>query len=248
MLKGMEKGIGAAIIFASRKLARDLEKTVFGERVSFVYNPLVYARRPFEAFLRNFADSRKRVVFLGMNPGPWGMAQTGIPFGAVEMVRSWLGIEEAISRPPREHPRLPVLGFDCPRSEVSGTRLWSLMRERYATAKAFSRENLVINYCPLLFLDADGRNITPDKLRRQDRDRLYDVCDRHLAKVLKLIAPEWAVGIGRFAVECLQRIQTAMHVRLKIASIPHPSPANPAANRNWAFQATRALVGAGVWR
>ena len=35
----------------------------------------------------------KRVVFLGMNPGPFGMAQVGVPFGEVAAVRDWLRID-----------------------------------------------------------------------------------------------------------------------------------------------------------
>jgi single-strand selective monofunctional uracil DNA glycosylase len=192
------------------------------------------------------------VVFLGMNPGPWGMAQTGVPFGEVRAVREWLGIEEDAGRPQREHPRRPVLGPACPRSEVSGQRIWGLMRERFGTAGSFFRAHFIANYCPLLFLDAEGRNLTPDRLRHADRDPLLAVCDRHLERVLEILRPHWAIGVGRFAEGCLRRVAGSLPLPkrsgLEVAGIPHPSPANPAANRDWASRTAQVLVGLGVWR
>ncbi|MDX1649779.1 MAG: single-stranded DNA-binding protein, partial [Myxococcota bacterium] len=75
---------------ASRRLCRDLEGLSFGPPVTHVYNPLLYARRSWERYLERFGGGRRRVVFLGMNPGPFGMAQTGVPFGSVAFVRDWL--------------------------------------------------------------------------------------------------------------------------------------------------------------
>jgi single-strand selective monofunctional uracil DNA glycosylase len=236
------------LIAASRKLARKLDELSFSGNVRFVYNPLVYARAPFERYIERYADQKKRAVFLGMNPGPWGMAQTGIPFGAIEMVRGWLGIEGDVSSPPHEHPRLHVLGFACGRNEVSGTRLWGLMRDRYATADSFFRNNFVMNYCPLMFLDASGRNITPDKLAKKDRERLFKICDEHLFKALEWFKPQWAIGVGKFAASCLQRGAETGAFSMRIVSIPHPSPANPRANRNWALTVTRILEECGCWR
>ena len=57
-----------------------------------------------------------------MNPGPWGMVQTGVPFGEVSLVREWLGIDATIRRPKVLHPDRPVEGFLCQRREVSGSR------------------------------------------------------------------------------------------------------------------------------
>jgi single-strand selective monofunctional uracil DNA glycosylase len=234
-----------SLVQAARRLAEESDRLGFGPPVAWVYNPLRYARAGHEAYLERYGSPLKRVVFLGMNPGPWGMAQTGVPFGEVGAVRNWLGIEEQTGRPEREHPRRPVLGMACPRSEVSGQRIWGLMRERFGTADSFFRAHFIANYCPLLFLDAEGRNLTPDRLRPADRDPLLAVCDRHLEAVLEILEPRWAIGIGRFAEGCLRRVAGG---GLKIAGIPHPSPANPAANRDWASRTAEVLVGLGVWK
>jgi single-strand selective monofunctional uracil DNA glycosylase len=227
-----------------RRLAREADRLCFAPPVRFVYNPLIYAREPAERYVTLYAAGKKDVVFLGMNPGPWGMAQTGVPFGEVAAARDWLGIEGRVSVPATVHPRVPVHGFDCPRSEVSGRRLWGLVRERFGDAREFARHWFVANYCPLLFLDDAGRNITPDKLARADRAALFPICDRFLATLLSTLRPRWAVGVGTFARQRLEAVAPALCIA--VASIPHPSPANPAANRGWARQAKAALRVEGI--
>lgn len=232
------------LVRASRRLARDVDRLRFGPPVRYVYDPLVYAREPAERYLMRYAAGRKDAVFLGMNPGPWGMAQTGVPFGEIAAARDWLGIEGRVAAPAIVHPRVPVRGFDCPRSEVSGRRLWGLMRELFGDAREFVRHWFVGNYCPLLFLDDAGRNITPDKLASVDKTALFPLCDRFLATMLESLRPRWAVGVGAFARQRLEAVAPALGIG--VASIPHPSPANPAANRGWARQARVALRAAGI--
>jgi single-strand selective monofunctional uracil DNA glycosylase len=209
----------------------ELRSLRFGPPVSHVYNPLEYARRPYDLYLRRYASPPKEVVFLGMNPGPWGMAQTGVPFGEVELVRSWLGIEEAIGGPCAEHPRRKVLGFDCRRSEVSGRRFWGWARAEFGTPESFFRRFFVANYCPLLFLEESGRNLTPDRLPPRERKPLVEVCDRALRRTVAFLRPRYVIGVGRFAEE---RAKSALgDLPLEIARITHPSPASPLANRCW---------------
>src|SRR5213596_435276 len=120
-----------ALVTISRELSARVDSLAFPS-VPFVYNPLVYARAPHEAYLERWGtESPREVVMVGMNPGPFGMAQTGVPFGDVGAVRDWLGIETRVGKPLREHPRRPVTGFGCARSEVSGQRLWGLFAERF---------------------------------------------------------------------------------------------------------------------
>jgi single-strand selective monofunctional uracil DNA glycosylase len=172
------------------------------------------------------------------------MAQTGVPFGAVSKVRDWMGLTAPIDRPSREHPKRPVLGFECRREEVSGRRLWSWAQQTYGTPESFFESFWVTNYCPLLFLDEKGRNVTPDKLAKRDREQILPPCDRALALTAQALSIQKIVAIGVWAE---QRVRIACaHLPLEIGRILHPSPASPAANRGWATIATRQLRDLGV--
>ncbi len=228
------------LVTISRKLSRDVDALSFELPVAHVLNPLDYARAPQEAYLCRYGEGRKRVILLGMNPGPFGMAQTGVPFGDVSMVREFLGIEEPVRRHPKgEHPKRKVLGFECTRSEVSGTRLWGWVRDRFGTADAFFAEHFVMNYCPLVFLEEGGRNRTPDKLKVAERRALYEVCDRAFRRSVEVLAPELIIGVGRFAQTRAREALDGLDV--EISWVLHPSPASPAANRGWAEAADQAI-------
>ena len=211
----------------------------FGSPVTHVYNPLDYARAAAVEYLERYGGAPKEVVLVGMNPGPWGMAQTGVPFGEVRIVREWLGIEAAIGRPRREHPKRVVLGWECPRHEVSGERLWGWARATFGRPERFFERFFIGNYCPLSFMEESGRNRTPDKLPVAERRPLFEACDRALRRTMEVLEPRLVVGVGRFAEE---RARTALDgLDLAIGRILHPSPASPAANRGWAAAATRQL-------
>jgi single-strand selective monofunctional uracil DNA glycosylase len=173
------------------------------------------------------------------------MAQTGVPFGEVKAVRDWMGIKAPVGKPPQEHPKRPVTGFDCPRSEVSGKRLWGLFAQRFGPAAAFFKDHFVVNYCPLLFIDKDGRNLTPDKFSADAVAPLFAACDTHLRRVVADMRAEWVIGVGAFA-EGRAREALLGH-GVAIGRIPHPSPANPHANRDWAGAATQAMIKLGAW-
>ena len=228
----------------SEKLVEDVRYLRFGAPVSHVYNPLVYARAPHTEYLRRFASGHKEALFVGMNPGPFGMVQTGVPFGDVSMVRDWMGIEGPVGRPDSEHPKRPVLGFDCARSEVSGTRLWSWARERFGSPDSFFSRFFVWNYCPLCFIEKSGRNRTPDKLPAAERAPLFEACDRALRDLVDELEPRWVVGVGKFAED---RAKAALsEYDVEIGRILHPSPASPAANKNWTGVAEAALAQLGI--
>ena len=233
------------LIRASQKLARELNALKFPAPVAFVYNPLDYAWAPHREYLERFANGPKRVLFLGMNPGPFGMAQTGVPFGEIAAVRDWLGITAAVGKPSNEHPARPVEGFACARSEVSGRRLWGLFARRFPRAEDFFAEHFVVNYCPLVFMEAGGRNRTPDKLPAPEQAALCRLCDTHLRAVVAALQPEWLIGVGGFAEK---RFREAVGgAGFKLGTILHPSPASPAANRGWDTAVERQLQTLGIW-
>lgn len=220
------------LVSVARELRERTRALRFAAPVSYVYAPLDYAWAPHRIYLQRYGRGPREVLFVGMNPGPFGMAQTGVPFGDVAMVRDWLGIEAAVGRPVHEHPRRPVLGFGIGRGEVSGARLWGWAREGYATPRRFFEHAFVWNYCPLCFLDDGGRNLTPDKLRsREAREELFAICDEALAATVAHLRPAVVVGIGRFAADRARPVAEAAGTRCGAA--PHPSPASPRANRGW---------------
>ncbi len=236
------------LIKAAQRLADQVDLIAFDEPVTHVYNPLRYAWRAHRAYLERSNDKRVSVLYLGMNPGPWGMAQTGVPFGEVAAVRHWLGIQTKVDTPSNEHPKRPVEGFDCARSEVSGRRLWGLFAKRHANVDAFFRDSLVLNYCPLVFMESTGRNRTPDKLPKTERMAIEKVCDEHLAEALLATRCEFAVGVGAYAEAALAKASASSKHDCKIVRILHPSPASPAANRDWEGTVSAQLVDAGVWQ
>lgn len=237
--------ITEALIVAARRLRAETSRLKFRLPVAYVYHPLVYAWAPYEAYLHRFSGTRKRIVFLGMNPGPFGMVQTGVPFGEVAVVRDWLKIQGPVGKPGQQHPRRPVAGFACARSEVSGRRLWGLFAERFGAPEQFFADHIVLNYCPLAFLESGGRNRTPDKLPSPEKAALFAACDRHLRAVVAALQPEWLLGVGSFATRRAEDVFP--EGLLKVGRILHPSPASPVANRNWNGVATRQLKQLGVW-
>ncbi len=222
----------SSLISISRSLAKAVDRLTFRAPTEFVYNPLVYARAPHEAYLERYGSGASgRVLLLGMNPGPFGMAQTGVPFGDVAMVRDFLGVSGAVERPPREHPSRPVSGFACKRSEVSGTRLWGWARDRYGSAREFFTRFFVVNYCPLVFMEESGRNRTPDKLPGVEQAPLFAACDRALTAIVDCLAPSLVIGVGAFAEASARR--ALADNGLRVGCVLHPSPANPKANTGW---------------
>jgi single-strand selective monofunctional uracil DNA glycosylase len=234
------------MVRGAAELRDAVEALRFESPVACVYNPLRYAWSVHEAYLRRYGRGRKRVLFLGMNPGPFGMAQTGVPFGEVAMVRDWLGLSGAVDKPAEEHPKRPIEGFACERSEVSGRRLWGLFAETFGTADSFFADHFVVNYCPLVFMTATGANLTPDKLPAAELEPLFAACDAHLRTVAAALRATWVVGVGAFAQA--RAAEALAGTQAKICRILHPSPASPAANRGWSAAARKELVAAGVWR
>ena len=236
------------LIKAAHILAAELDGLSFAAPVTHVYNPLDYAGAAHDQYLQLWGTQpqSRRVIFLGMNPGPFGMVQVGVPFGEVAIVHDWLRINAPIRQPLHMNPKRLIEGWSCTRSEVSGRRLWGLFRDRFGTPEKFFAEHFVANYCPLAFFDL-GRNVTPDKLPAAEMAPVIDACDAHLRTLVETMQPEWVVGVGAYAqAQAVRALGVSAH-QPKIGRVLHPSPASPAANRGWAEAATKQLVEKGVW-
>ncbi|MFT7463432.1 MAG: single-strand selective monofunctional uracil DNA glycosylase [Pseudohongiellaceae bacterium] len=233
-----------SLITITRRLSKRVDALSFALPVTHVYNPLEYARPCHDTYLRRFGHPGIEALLLGMNPGPFGMSQTGVPFGEVAAVRNWMGISGKIGRPHNEHPKRQIQGFDCPRSEVSGRRMWEWAAGHFDSPEAFFERFFVWNFCPLVFLEESGRNHTPDKLPRAERESLFAVCDKALQEVVALLKPQRVIGVGAFA-EARARLALA-DGDVEFGRVLHPSPASPLANRGWAEAADRQFAEMGI--
>ncbi|XP_071825855.1 single-strand selective monofunctional uracil DNA glycosylase-like isoform X2 [Apostichopus japonicus] len=214
--------------------SEELGNLSFGERVCYIYNPLQYAKETHEDFIRKYCQSTKKVLFLGMNPGPFGMAQNGVPFGERDHVVDWLKIEGDVGKPEREHPKRQIQGLECPRKEVSGRRFWDLWKQLCKTPQRFFENGFVYNHCPLVFMSDSGKNITPPTLPVKEREPLNVLCNEMLIKLITLLKVEVVVGIGKFAKERAEKVISAAGLDgVRVELILHPSPANPQANKGW---------------
>ena len=203
----------------------------------------------------------------------------------------WSGRTE---KPSKEHPQRPVQGLACPKTEVSGARLWGwaqLVGDALAetagkdglahltsdgvpqpavvgtpaavfdagptelskpvppspSALAFFSKAFVYSYCPLAFMAASGRNVVPEKLSAADRGPMLEACAGTFREVVAAVKPKYIVGIGKWAEA---RAHDALDGRsefegIEIISIIHPSPANPAAHKDWGGNISRQMIAAG---
>jgi single-strand selective monofunctional uracil DNA glycosylase len=233
------------LVDAALRMREGLRDMKFSTPVSHVYQPLDYAWDRHLDYLKLYGNGKKRTLFLGMNPGPYGMAQTGIPFGEISAVRDWMNISGWVGQPSSPHPKRPITGFACTRSEVSGRRLWGLFSSRFPNPNDFFLDHFVINYCPLIWMSHTGANITPDKLTAAERDAVDRICLAHLHAIITILEPQHLIGVGAYARERLENIHTpSLH---RVAQILHPSPASPAANKDWSGTALKQLIQANVW-
>ncbi len=239
-----------SLVSISRKLSKNVNAVVADLKpedcggAAYIYNPLDYARAPHEKYLKEYGRGSKEVLLLGMNPGPFGMAQTGVPFGDIKMVTEFLKVTGRVGAPPEQHPKRLITGFACSRSEVSGTRLWGFAQDRFQSAERFFQRFFVANYCPLVFMEESGRNLTPDKLPQALRQELFSVCNEAVRELVSELKPEWVLGVGGFAQKRAQEALSGINV--KVATILHPSPASPAANRGWSAAVEKQLSALGI--
>jgi len=237
--------MAANLVRIAEQLRAALAPIRFGGSVRHVYNPLVYAWKPHCEYLRQFGRGDHEILIVGMNAGYFGMAQTGVPFGDVAMVRDWLGIDGAVERPADEHPRRPIDGFACRRGEVSGQRLWGWARDAFGTPERFFARFFVVNYCPLCFLTESGANLALDKLPVGARTTLQKVCDDALRAAAQATKARYAIGLGHFAA---RRVEAVLGNDLHCGAAPHPSPANARIGPHWSREMNRALAAMGIDR
>ncbi|XP_030634106.1 single-strand selective monofunctional uracil DNA glycosylase [Chanos chanos] len=234
------------LLQAELELSAHLRDLTFGPHVRYVYNPLEYAWETHRCFVETYCHDGHTVLFLGMNPGPFGMAQTGVPFGEIKAVRDWLKITGEVGHPPNEHPKRRIRGFACTQSEVSGSRFWGYFQKLCGKPEKFFSHCFVHNLCPLIFMNESGKNLTPPELPAGERDALLAHCDGSLCKVVKALGVSMVIGVGRVAEQRARRALSEAGITVRVEGIMHPSPRNPLANKGWEEVAKTKLNELGV--
>lgn len=228
------------------ELNAHLKRLAFGMPVRYIYNPVEYAWNTHSSFVEKYCHGGQTILFLGMNPGPFGMAQTGVPFGEVNTVRDWFGITGEVGHPADEHPKRCITGFACTKSEVSGARFWGLFQKLCGEPEHFFRHCFVHNLCPLMFMAESGKNLTPPDLSVDDRNALLALCDIALCQAVEALGITMVIGVGRVAEQRARRALSAANIKVRVEGIMHPSPRNPQANKGWAQVAMATLEQLGV--
>ncbi|KAL2712687.1 single-strand selective monofunctional uracil DNA glycosylase [Vespula squamosa] len=250
-LSSMQLPVSEKLLLIEQELCQKLQTISFPSSVAYIYNPIIYAFEVHAMYVQTYCNEPKKILFLGMNPGPWGMSQTGVPFGEISMVRDWLKLHGFIGKPSREQPDRKVTGFDCKRSEISGKRLWGLFKEMCGSPQNLFKHSYVHNYCPIALMDRKGRNITPAELKAifilffhyfyilikyflqgEEQKLIYELCDQALSKIIQLLDIKIIVGIGRFAEKRAQIVVSADNLSVQVLWITHPSP-RAVGNQNW---------------
>lgn len=191
------------------------------------------------------------------------------------MVRTWLEISGEVGKPEVEHPNRPIHGLHCTKTEVSGTRFWGLFRNLCGSPGQFFKNCFVHNYCPFCFMAKTGKNITPPMLKGEVKAQLQDACDHALLEVIQLLGVEWIVGVGKYGADRAKAILRQQSMKspskkkpngvetfmiqdsgsgssgsvskeIHVCAIMHPSPINPAANKDWAGLVMQQLEELGI--
>ncbi|XP_041764531.1 single-strand selective monofunctional uracil DNA glycosylase [Anopheles merus] len=230
-----------------RELSAALRQVALPWDVAACYDPIEYAAEIHCAYLQRFLDGPKPILFIGMNPGPWGMCQTGVPFGCVPAVRDWMGLRGTVSKPSPELAARPVEGLACTREEQSGKRWWGLFEELCGTSDRFFRSCFVYNLCPLAFFHQSGRNITPSELKGKAKGEIQSISEAFLAKALALLKPTVVVSVGRYTEDRMKTLtkQNRLDPAVVTHCMPHPSPRS-LNNTNWPEKAKSWLTVHGI--
>lgn len=164
----------------------------------------------------------------------------------MKTVVDWLKITGEVDHPHDEHPKRRITGLACTQSEVSGARFWGFFRKLCGEPQLFFRHCFVHNLCPLIFMNASGKNLTPPELKASERDALLNMCDTALCEAVEVLGVSMVIGVGRVAEQRARRALSAAQVNVRVEGIMHPSPRNPLANKGWEGVARAKLTELGV--
>ncbi|XP_073819638.1 uncharacterized protein isoform X2 [Musca autumnalis] len=213
------------------------------------YNPVVHAAEIHCNYLQKYLDSPKRILFVGMNPGRYGALQTGIPFGNITTVKIGMGLKGRITPTPGQRGKIRIRGLEAPEVEhdSSSTRFWRLISELFDGAENYLdllfEKCFVHNFCPLVFIDSDGLNVSLPYI--EPNPRLFAECRKTLGKQITLLKPDLIICIGKFVRSMLSKTRQAKG--REILMIEHPSYKNYISADKWIEDAKEVFQSNGLF-
>ncbi|KAF7991960.1 hypothetical protein HCN44_010761 [Aphidius gifuensis] len=205
-------------------LSINLDKLNYNNPIDYIYCPIIYAKTVHFNYLNKYCRDKKNIMILGMNPGPWGMSQTGVPFGEINIVIDWLKINGHIDKPKRQHEQRQVDGFSCKRSEISGRKFWSLFKKLSNNPDTFFRHCFLRNFFkPTIIIII---------IAGPEQKKLQEFCDQALIEVIKILDVKVIIGVGRFSEQRAKKVVKTAKLSTKVLWMIHPSP-RATIGKNW---------------
>jgi single-strand selective monofunctional uracil DNA glycosylase len=225
--------LGAAIRFSSRRFA-PLARSIARATGWLVLDPSRYGERWHAPFRRLYPPRARPLLVFGLNPGPYGMAQTGIPF--TDLKRLAQGLPRLAAELARSGERLSLPGL-APSSlqpfltrtfESSSVRVHRFLRLAHGSAERAFREVVFVNPCPLLFIDrALGENRTPADLPRALRAGVDEARVEVVSVAVARLRARGAIVLGRDAAAALSVPLRARLGERAVVEWEHPARAVP---------------------
>lgn len=79
-----ETNVSSELLNVASSLNSNINNLKFSNPIKYIYNPTVYAYDPFKKYIEKYGSTEKHILFIGMNPGPFGMSQTGVSVNKIE--------------------------------------------------------------------------------------------------------------------------------------------------------------------
>ncbi len=223
-----------------------------------IWNPGLYGETWHARFRRLYRPGQHPLVVFGLNPGPYGMAQTGIPFTDIRRLVSALpdlaaelrGRGERVEPPGLAPPGLrPYLSRSF---ESSAVRVYRFLKKGWGGAERGWTEVVVANPCTLLFIDpAEGKNRTPAdlaraaRLRGSGRDQVRELVEsfgririRCAVESIEALSPRGAILLGKDVQAALGPALRRILGEARVIPWEHPARAVP---ESWASGLLSAL-------
>jgi len=195
-----------------------------------VWNPALYALDIYQEYLTKFPPEPGAILALGLNPGPYGMAQTGIPFTDCRTASGALGMEMTI---PGKAPDDLISRLKKANGKWRGTYersslgMYRFLILAWGDIKTAYRNWFVGNPCPLLFLDPERWNVTPADPRLRRMKEVGELRQRAVIGFSEILNPRGIVCFGKDVAKAVGEVAIRQVGPDRVVFYEHPARAVP---------------------